>query len=1741
MSSRRRQRHAATHTDRPAVWVWAPIVATIFIGITVAAIVEVALQHTNVAFAYPEQVAPEGWVVGGDGTIGVAATAAGDVNTITYGTASGTERTYIGGSFTYVGEYTGSSVVVDGTTGALDSATHPRLNALATPGANDVVADGSGGWYAGGNFTNVNGTTVSNIVHFNADGTVDANFVPPSIGTTIIDLMLVGNTLYVGGTFSTPRSRALALDVTPGPTTGALLAWNPNPTNGGVNDFAYNASASMVYLAGSFTTLDPPNAGSTIRQGLAAVDPVSGDLDLAWSPIVCSGSAESVAVKADNSAVFVGGSFTVAASSGGACGSPNFKNRLAAFDGANGVNVGTVNLWNPNANTGSVTSVLLSADESTVYVGGSFTTLSATSHVRLGALSSDPTNATPVIAAWVGRAEGTVNDLALKGTEIVAVGAFTNVMTSTRRYRVAAFDGGGTGAVSSWDPKTNSDVNGVDVSGTKVFLAGFFSSAGGHYRNRVAAFTTSTGELDTGFDPGTTFTSTAAREVNRIVFNGSDLYVGGSFNTVDGAARNRLAKLNAVTGALDAWNPNITDTTTSQVEDLQIDAANSFLYVAGAWDSGTIGGAAAFRLARVNTTTAVGDATWVPTPNGTVHVIRQDASNIYAGGEFTKLGIDAIGTTEDDEDVGKVTKTAGAAADATFLSPFASSVSPQVHMQISGDGSQLYVYRGADSATAPGRDLARISTSTGAVDTSWFDGTRNTSGTRGAVFALELDEAAGKVYVGGNFTQIGGINNVGNVARQLAAELGTDGTVSSWNPGFNEGITAANGVRDMLRQGANLYAGGTFTVTGRSPALRELRRGFTSFSNNNTIQFTLTSSSGSEATTPANLQVTLAVTDGSTSTVDYAVTGGTALGSGVDYTLANGQATIPGGSLTTNIPVTIVNDAIDEDGETIEVTLSNPSANVTLGANTVHTFTIVDNDTAGVTIVQSGGSTDVTEGGATDTYTVVLTSQPTAQVDVALSFGADVTATPSPLQFDNTTWSTPQTVTVTAVDDLINEGNHSDSITHTVTSVDAKYNGLSVANVTVNITDDDFPSVQIVESGGSTSVTEGGAGDSYTLVLGAPPTDDVVVTLSFGGQITATPTPLTFTTGDWDTPKTVTVGAVDDDVDEPLAVATITHSVASSDLNYNGLAVDDVDVNVTDNDAAGVIITESSSSTDVTEGGATDSYTAVLTSEPASSVSITVSPSTQVTATPTPLTFTSGDWDTPKTVTVGAVDDQSAEGTHGGLIAHSASSSDGNYNGVAIVNVTVVITDNDTAGTLISQTDGSTTVTEGGASDTYSIVLQTKPVTNVSIAMTAGGQVSASPTPLTFTSINWNVPQVVTVAAINDLVVEGTHGDLITHSVSSADPFYDGISMDSVTVTVLDNDSASTPSPTPAPAPTPTPTPTPAPSAPASGLVLIDGQTAAAQSVAVSLARFPADGSASGLVIATDQNAVDAFTVGPFASQNSYTLLLSGRDEVTADVVVEARRALGDLNEPVFLIGGVQALSATVEEELSIAGMRNQSRLAGDNRRTTAKAVADAIAARNPDGATERIFVAEDTELVDGVSAGAAGGDMTDGAATPILISRRGEPVLDPSVTQFISQHGVLRAEVVGGLVALPAAIDSQLRATGVEVVRFAGSNRYETNVLLAAEKFPSPSAAVVVRGDAQNLSGGVNTMITAMLANALGGQLAAPVLLVQGDEVPQVTAQYISDKTAAITLMYVVGDFRSIAQAVVNHLGSLQ
>ena len=191
-----------------------------------------------------------------------------------------------------------------------------------------------------------------------------------------------------------------------------------------------------------------------------------------------------------------------------------------------------------------------------------------------------------------------------------------------------------------------------------------------------------------------------------------------------------------------------------------------------------------------------------------------------------------------------------------------------------------------------------------------------------------------------------------------------------------------------------------------------------------TVDFNVTSSSGAESVSSAALQVDLSAQSTSAVTVDYAVTG-TATGGGTDYTLANGTLTIPANTSSANITIgSIVDDTLVEGSETVIVTLSNPSG-ATLGTDTVHTYTITDNDAAPT--VSISGTASLSEAVGSQSFSVSLNAPATTIYTIDYNTSDNTATSPDDYSSNSGTLSfaigeITKTITVNIVDDDTQEG-----------------------------------------------------------------------------------------------------------------------------------------------------------------------------------------------------------------------------------------------------------------------------------------------------------------------------------------------------------------------------------------------------------------------------------------------------------------------------------------------------------------------------------------------------------------------------------------------------------------------------------------------------------------------------------------------------------------------------------------------
>ena len=425
-------------------------------------------------------------------------------------------------------------------------------------------------------------------------------------------------------------------------------------------------------------------------------------------------------------------------------------------------------------------------------------------------------------------------------------------------------------------------------------------------------------------------------------------------------------------------------------------------------------------------------------------------------------------------------------------------------------------------------------------------------------------------------------------------------------------------------------------------------------------------------------------------------------------------------------------DMTAESDGAVTVTVSDPT---TPGAyfadDEAATVKVLDDDTPGVRISETGVEVAESDDGTTDaqehkaTYTVRLAAPPDGSVTVTPTSGdtTAATVTPASLVFAPGDWSDPQTVTVTAVDDGLDNagGKRSATITHAVSAAGTNYAGVTAGSVSVDVLDDDEPGVTV--SAGALALAEGGDPGTYTLMLGSDPGAAVNVTVTSGDPSAVTvqgpsgaagaSAMIAFTPGaggTWKTPQTVTVRAVEDADGVGERNVALTHAAAVPSDNthaYHGITIGSVLVTVEDNDIRTVVAsTDAIALAEADDPGTTNvkeneaSYTLRLSHAPSGDVTVTHSSSGVVLdMSPATLTFKPSDWNEPQTVTVRAVDNDidNKDEQSTGTIVHAVSASGADYADAPTVAVSATVADDDGAPVL---SIASAAVAEGNTGST---------------------------------------------------------------------------------------------------------------------------------------------------------------------------------------------------------------------------------------------------------------------------------------------------------------------------------------------------------------------------------------------------------------------------------------------------------
>jgi hypothetical protein len=703
-----------------------------------------------------------------------------------------TNTLYLGGSFSNVGSPARNYIAsVNKNNGTLQS-WNPNANSYVyslSLTANDVLA--------GGLFTTIGGKYAYRFAAISRSTAQPENgFV--GYNSTVNSVAVKNDSILTGGSYSlSAYYNPYAAKITTTTTVPDVNFYADNIIKTVVQDAAGN-----YYVGGAFTHING------VAQAYVAKLNSSFQVITGWAPVV-AGEVRSIVLDKVSNTVYIGGLFNSTNSVA--------RTYISALNTTNGLN----KTFNSSFNNYVYTLVWDSANAS-LYAGGAFTTVNG-STTRNCLAKFDGTG--HLDATWNPSATGgggTVERLAISGSNILAAGSFTAIGGTTRNYLAKLNNTNG--SATNWATAANY-VYALYVDGATCYVGGYFlsltdASSTVSLRNYFGAITISNGKI-------TTFNPNPNSYVSTITKSGSNIYYGGYFTTINGGTPRNYLAASSTSGVLQSWNPSANSYLPFS-SCIYIDPSNNVIL------GGNFSG-----LQEVPRTDAsiLSYSTgklmpWTPSINGTVNSVTYGIDKIFIGGNFsqvagsTKNGLAAFnfkGTLQSFDL--KLTNSRGGVTVNTI------TVTP-TNIYVGGDFSQALSTNRNDFAEATISPVALSATDASPDKNVYAIGVNGStivyggafnysnikfrqylaliSGSSGAVlpwnplpdyYVWDIAYNFNKLFVAGQFSNVNSASHVGAVAFNI-----NNGSLLTWNPQLNS--TAYS----IKADSNNVYIGGNFSL-----------------------------------------------------------------------------------------------------------------------------------------------------------------------------------------------------------------------------------------------------------------------------------------------------------------------------------------------------------------------------------------------------------------------------------------------------------------------------------------------------------------------------------------------------------------------------------------------------------------------------------------------------------------------------------------------------------------------------------------------------------------------------------------------------------------------------------------------------------------------------------------------------------------------------------------------------------------
>ena len=455
------------------------------------------------------------------------------------------------------------------------------------------------------------------------------------------------------------------------------------------------------------------------------------------------------------------------------------------------------------------------------------------------------------------------------------------------------------------------------------------------------------------------------------------------------------------------------------------------------------------------------------------------------------------------------------------------------------------------------------------------------------------------------------------------------------------------------------------------------------------------------------------------------------------------------------------------------------------------------------------------ESGARFTFRLALRTAPSARVivPIAVSDEQEAEALTSSVTFTTADWSAPKLVSIEGKDDTppVRDGPVTYEITIGPTiSVDADYRGITVEPIAVVNQDDDTPAVRVTPDlqGQSELLETSETGRTARLSLGLRTRPRAAVTIPVASsnerEGLVNVSSVTIEPSAWSGVHWITLTGVDDlppvvDGNTPYEIRL--GPTTSADPDYDELTIESVPARNEDDDAPALLVTSQQTPLLTTELGTTALWIDVrLLTQPLRPVRVPVQSSLPGEATPdiSELMFDANSWSVPQRIHVRGI----ADGRQDGLQPYAITlgpteSSDARYEGLAS-SVPGQNYDVDTPDVLVTY-QGELKTSERGTKVALNIQLTKQPTADVivplAIVRAPGGASDegtiATPTPLTFTTSNYNAVRTIEIVGVNDATIDGDQPYFLrVGPTMSSDPAYLARALPDIALINEDDDSA---------------------------------------------------------------------------------------------------------------------------------------------------------------------------------------------------------------------------------------------------------------------------------------------------------------------------------------------------------------